>query len=143
MNKGGVTPYPLAMVVCDAVCRDSAGKLTLVGTFGLIAATDFPAKHPAFTIYVSLTDGHGIVRLRVQLVDTDEQREPVFEIDGEVSFEDPRAVHEICFEIKNIVIPAPGEYRLKLFANNEFLIERRIVVVGPNDAHEQRESDEP
>jgi hypothetical protein len=35
------------------------------------------------------------------------------------------------FQAGRVEFPEPGEYRFKLYANAEFMIERRILVMGP------------
>jgi hypothetical protein len=127
--QGVVAPYPLAMVICDWIWRDPYnGKATLLGTFSAIFGVDFPLIHPILSVYVSLTDGRGIVPLRLELIDADEQREAIFSLTQDIEFPDPRMIAEIGFVAANIQFPEPGEYRLQLFAANEFVIERRILV---------------
>ena len=124
-----VAPYTLAMVVCDQIYSDPAtGKSSLLGTFTSVAAPSFPAIHPTMAIYVALTDGRGKCPLRIQLVDVDEEREPIFILKGEIEFADPRAVFEIPFQTPAFQFPEPGEYRLQLFCGTEPLMERRILL---------------
>ena len=68
-------------------------------------------------------------RLFSPRVDVDEERDPVFELKGEVQFDDPRIVAEIDFAAANVVIPGPGEYRLQLMSGANLLMERRIAVL--------------
>ena len=127
---GTVTPYPLAMVVCDFVWRDPySGKNTLIGTFSVIGGTSFPLVHPSLGVYVSLTDGIGQFSVKLELTDVNDEREPIFELEQLVEVEDPRIVLEIAFQVSEVTFPSPGEYRLKLYANQEFLIERRLILV--------------
>jgi hypothetical protein len=65
------------------------------------------------------------------LVDVNEEDEPLFVHNRVVDFKDPRMVSEMVFVGQGIQFPRPGEYRLQLFANNEFMSERRILVFGP------------
>jgi hypothetical protein len=131
-NSARVTPYPLAIIICDGIWRDPyTGKCTLLGTFSALGGKRFPLVHPILSVYISITDGRGKIPLRLELVDVDEQREPIFSMEEEVEFADPRMICEVNFQAAGIQFPESGEYRLKLFANNEFLIERRIVVYGP------------
>lgn len=130
-------PYPLAMVVCDGFWRDPyTGKHTLIGTFSAIGGSTFPLVHTVLSVYISLTDGRGKTPLRLQLVDVNEEQEPIFELTQEVDFVDARMICEICFQAVGVTFPRPGEYRLKLFADQEFIIERWIVVFGPQDESE-------
>jgi len=79
-------------------------------------------------LYVSLTDGRGKTALRVELVDVNEENEPIWEdSDYTVDFVDPRMVVEVSYPIPLVTFPEPGEYRFKLFANDEFIMERRIL----------------
>ncbi len=76
---GIVTPYPLAMVVCDFIWRDPfTAKKTLIGTFSVIGGTSFPLTHPSMDVYVSLTDGTGKFTVRLELADVNDEREPIF-----------------------------------------------------------------
>lgn len=124
-----LTPYPLAMVICDGFWRDPyTGKFTLIGTFSALGGHPFPLTHPVLSVYVALTDGNGKMPVRLELSDVDESRDPILLEETEIQFTDRRTVHELAFSAGGLVFPLPGEYRLKLFANNEFIIERRIVV---------------
>ena len=129
-----VPPSPLAMMVCDAVVRDPAtSKSTLCGCFTTIAAKVFPATHPVLWVYVALTDGHGKNLISLRLVDADETLDPIFEMQQETEFKEPRVVLEMCFVVQNVVFPVAGEYRLQLHADGQHVIERRIVVMGLAD----------
>jgi hypothetical protein len=117
------------MVVCDSIHIDpSTGKRYLLGTFSIIHAVEFPATHPVLCLYVSMTNGRGDTPIRIQLIDADEEREPIFVNEAEVPFDDPRTVVEMGIVLQNITFEAPGEYRFQLFASDEFLMERRILV---------------
>lgn len=127
-----ITPLPLALVICDGFWRDPyTNKLTLIGTFSAIGGGRYPLTHPILTVYACLTGGRGRIPIRIELVDVDEQRDPVLVQEGEVEFTDPRQVVELTFEAAGLKFPEPGEYRLKLLANREFLMERRIYATIP------------
>ena len=134
---GQVTPYPLSMVLCDGLWRDPyTGKFTLIGLFSTVGSENFPMDLPVLSIYVALTDGQGTMPLKLELVDVDESRPPLFSDENDVSFNDPCAVLELAFQRTHVVFPSPGEYRLKLFVNNDFMIERRILVTSPQSDRE-------
>ena len=51
------------------------------------------------------------------------------------AFNHLREVIEGCFAFERLVIPEPGEYRLKLFVAGEFLMERSLNInVSPRTA---------
>jgi hypothetical protein len=118
------------MIICDFVWKDPyTGKHTLGGTFSGIEGTGFPLIHPIMSVYISLTEGRGLVPIRLQLIDTAEEREAVFQLEQEVDFPDPRSTLETSFVARDIQFPQAGEYRLQLFASEAFLLERRLVVL--------------
>ncbi|QDT35083.1 DUF6941 family protein [Thalassoglobus polymorphus] len=125
-----ITPYPLALVVADYVHRDpSTGKMTIIGTFSMIGGAEFPLVHPVMAVYAALTDGRGKMKVKLELIDVDEEREPIFSQEVEADFVDPRMILEINFHATNLQFVHSGEYRLQLSANEEFLVERRIIVL--------------
>src|SRR5947208_363041 len=128
-KKGKVpAPYALAMLVCDAIWRDpGSGKRTILGCFSTLLAKQFPAVHPIMAVYAALTDGRGKVKIVLQIVDADEEHEPIYKFEGEAEFTDPRVTVEMDLHIQNISFPAPGEYRIQLFAGVEFVLERRFL----------------
>jgi hypothetical protein len=124
-----VTPFPLAMVICDCIYRDPfTNKYTLIGTFSTVTALRFPVVHPHLFIYAALTGGRGSIPIRLILTGPDEQE--IVEVGGEYNAgDDPRMIEEVGLGLPNVPFPLPGEYRLSLFANNEFMIERRLLVI--------------
>jgi hypothetical protein len=129
-NRPVQPPYPLALVVCDHIWRDPyTGKMTILGTFSTIGGDSVPLFHPIITVYAALTDGVGQSRLKVQLVDCDEEREPVFAFDAEYPATDPRAVVEFAFQAQGVKFDQFGEYRLQLWVDQNLAMERRILVV--------------
>jgi hypothetical protein len=133
----GIVPYALALVVCDLIWRDpSTHKPTILGCFSAITAAAFPAKHPLMCVFAAMTDGHGKVPIALRLTDVDEERLPIFELEGEAVFTDPRMVVEIDFAAANLVFPTPGEYRLQLRSGSNLIVERRILVLQREDKHD-------
>ncbi|MEX0716338.1 MAG: hypothetical protein WD066_07125 [Planctomycetaceae bacterium] len=121
-------PYHLVMVVCDQIVMDpSTKKRTLFGIFDEIGATAVPAIHPRMSVYVTLTDGRGSTPFTFRLVDVDEEREPIFEVEDSVEFRDPLQIRHLEFHFQNVTFPAFGEYRFQLIFDGD-MIERRIIV---------------
>lgn len=129
-KKGPPAPMALAMVVCDAIYQDPATKkCTLLGTFSTITARRFPVAHPQLAVHVALTDGRGNVRIKLALVGEEEGGPSLFAGEGVIHFADPRIVAELNFQLANVAFPSPGAYRFQLFANDELLMERRLLVM--------------
>ncbi len=135
MAQTPITPYPLAMVICDLAWRDPAtGKSTLLGCFSAEMAPTFPLSVLSLGLYVAITDGRGKIPVRIRIIDVDEDREAILDSEVEVEFTDPRMIMEICLNVPGVTFPDPGEYRCQAFANNEFLMERRILAIKAGDS---------
>lgn len=102
-----------------------------MGCFANIVSQSFPVVVPAVAVYAVVTDGHGKVPIKVVLVDADEEREPIHSSTFQVEFPDPRIIVEVIGQMTNLSIPQPGEYRLQIYAWDDCLVERRILVVPP------------
>lgn len=122
-------PDALAIGICDLIYRDrGTGKRFILGCFSALHAHEFPAVHPHLGVYLDLTNGRGPVTLKVQIVDSDEEREPIWLAEQVVEFADPRMVAELDFMIGGLAFPEPGEYRVQVYASGQFVIERRLLV---------------
>lgn len=123
-------PMCLGLVFCDAIWIDpGTGKRTILGTFSTVFAREFPALHPQLAVYCILSDGYGKTAIEFKIVD--DHDEEILASKGEVEFKDPRVVVELNLTLPGIIFPKPGEYRLQLFGAGEFLLERRLLVLGP------------
>lgn len=123
-------PFPLAMVICDNIHRDpGSGKLFILGCFSIIGTETVPATHPLMGLYIELTNGRGNVKFKVQLVDAEEVWPPIWTSEAEINFDGPRAVAQLAFMAHNVSFERAGEYRFQLFACDEFLMERRVLLI--------------
>src|SRR4051794_24878452 len=113
----GLEPVVLAMVVCDAIHLDPAtGKRFLLGTFSAFFSQDFPLTVRSMAVYVVLTECRGSFPIALQIVDVNEDRDPIVRMEGEISSSDPLAGLEIDFRLGGFQFPEPGEYRIQLYA---------------------------
>ena len=101
-------PVPLTLLICDHVWRDPhSGKYDLLGTFSAIGSSVFPVTIN-LAVYFALTEGRGELPVQMELVDVDEERPAVFDVEGKFVFEHPRQVIEGCFAFDRLEIPEPG-----------------------------------
>jgi Family of unknown function (DUF6941) len=131
-------PLALAFIVADHILRDlGTGKLSIHGIFSHLGARSFPWTHPSMMVYVALTDGRsGRTPILIRLVDADEERPPVVEVPGEIEFPDPLAIADIVLNLRGLVFPLAGDYRLQLYGAGTLLLERRIIVMPVQTAEE-------
>jgi len=121
-------PAALCLLVCDDMIIDQeTGKHSLIGIFDRIGAPQFPARHHRLSLYIELTNGHGQYDIKVGLMDVKADEE-VISIGGPMSFPDPLAVVKMRLRLNNVVFPRFSEYRFQVWANNELLMERRLIV---------------
>ncbi len=122
-------PFVLAAILFDQLYRDPAtAKASFLGAFSTIGVRKFPAVHPRMCLHIELTDGRGKTKFKLQLIDAEEEREPLFVGEGMVQFGDPRMIVELDFELNNITFPGPGEYRFQIFCAGALLMERRLLL---------------
>ena len=93
-----------------------------------MAQQHFPVTHPIIAVYLALTDGRGKKKLRLVL-SLDDGDDILFEGDLEVDFTDPLAIMEAVFMVQNLQIPREGTYTLTLFADQEYVMARRITAL--------------
>lgn len=120
-------PIPLTLLICDHAWRDpKSGKYSLLGTFSGLVSSIFPCEID-MAAYFAVTDGVGLLPVRMELIDVDEERPAVFDATAEFRFEDRRQVIDGVFACR-LTIHEPGEYRLKLYVACEFLMERSLTL---------------
>ncbi len=128
-KRKGSTPYAQCLVVCDQVIREAGtGKHSLIGIFSHLGANRFPAVHPRLAVYMALSDGQGEVPVRLSIVDARDSSRCLVQAETVVPLADPRSVAEAAIDFANLVFPAPGDYRVQLYADDTLLMERRLVV---------------
>lgn len=117
-------PEVLAMILCDQVIRDQiTGKMSIIGSFSEIKASEFPTAHKTMAVYVALTEGEGDYEgcLRFSVEDTDET---LVSIAGPLQLSQPLDVAELHFSIAVLPLPQPGKYRFDFFCDNVLLKSR-------------------
>jgi hypothetical protein len=112
------------------------GKYALLGVFSDIAAKIFPFTHPLLATHICLTDALGTIPIKIQLIDADEEEDPLFVVEHDLEFPDKRAIIVVNAHMKDIAFPKPGEYRLQVYAQKQFIIERRLVVKSIEARHD-------
>ena len=121
-----VSPILLALVLCDTIIREAqTNKLSLIGTFNGVFASNFPCTHPTLSVYIAITEGRGKVpcKLRMTCLSTDKV---VFELPGQIEFGGPTSVGELVFQLQQIRFEQPGVYAIEFWADGELLGSRKL-----------------
>jgi hypothetical protein len=130
-------PQAVALVLADQVYRDpSNNKCFILGTYNAVYSASFPCLRQTMSLYAALTDGRGTVPIRLVLTDADEELGALALAEGTAEMTNPLANLEVVFNLNNVVLPRPGQYRLQLFACGELLRElplhALLLTPGPN-----------
>lgn len=140
-----IQPILLSAITCGRVLFDKvSGMPSIIDIVQIINARQFPARHPQIVFFCELTNGHGTTKMKIRLVDTQEDEKDIFEKEGTVQFKDVKQIVTLAMDLHGVVFPRPGEYRFQLFAGGSLLGERRIICrkinlppkTGPNDRRE-------
>ncbi|MGE0192764.1 MAG: hypothetical protein AB7T63_12075 [Planctomycetota bacterium] len=113
-------PAVQALLVCDQVYQDTqTNKMVVAGTFTQIFASEFPAVHAQWCVYVRLVDFKGPASLRLRVVDLDD--DSVVGSLGPVKFEmkDRLVGAEVAIKMPPLPIPHAGAYALDVLWGDE------------------------
>jgi hypothetical protein len=121
-------PEVLAMVLCDLIITDvETNKKSLIGLFDHVETTALPCVLHELHLYLSLTDGHGVLPVTIACVPADGGEE-LFRGRAEVTFSSPLQVVELQFVFPQAQFPRPGEYRFQFLVDGQLLRERKFFV---------------
>lgn len=130
MTTNRPSPEVLSLLICDQIITDRiTGKQSLIGLFAVIHSTRFPIQHPQLSVFASLTGGHGRVNLMIRIVDSNEQRPPLVQGQGQVEFKSPLAIANLALQFHGLTFPQPGEYRVQLLSEGNLLREAKLRVL--------------
>ena len=125
------TPVPVALILCDdLIVQQNTDKITLVGIFDRLRATEFPSPPRSIHAFVSLIDSIGDVRLRLVCTKADSGEE-VYALEGTAFFPDRLTTVNVHFTARNLQFPAPEVYYMQLYGDGVFIAERKLTVVEP------------
>ena len=122
-----VGPILLSAIICDRVIFDRiSGMPSIINIVQTINAPKYPVRHDQLIFFCELTNGHGNTRLKIRLVDLENQDKVIFEQAQPVDFKDVRQIVTVAINLMGIVFQHTGEYRFQLFANDNLLGERSV-----------------
>jgi hypothetical protein len=128
----GSEPIALAMVLCDGIHIDpGTGKRTLLGLFNSACSSELPAKINQLAVYCCITECNGETPFTFKVVDVNEERDPIFETEGNMRCDDPLGIIELDLVMGGVEFPEYGEYRFQLLSAGHPLMERKLMVIDP------------
>lgn len=126
-----IKPNLIALVVCDNIYREPGGKPALVGLFGGITASSFPARHPKMAVFVSLSGVREGSHAKLEIVHAETDKAIVTAegpFPGKIT---PLTVVDMTFFLNNVVFPEEGIYFIRFWANDYPLVIRPFEVRKP------------
>jgi len=120
---GHPPPIVQALLLADHIHLDTAtGKRYILGTYNRISAAKFPHAIPRMSLLLALTSGHGSTILRLRVVDMDEEHGSLLESAHPANMPNPLDIYYFPLSF-SVVFPAPGVYRIQIFADQDLLRE--------------------
>jgi hypothetical protein len=127
---GQPPPIVQALLLADHIYTDpGTGKRYILGTYNRMMATKFPHVVPKLCLFLALTGGHGSIILRLRIVDMDEERGPLLESAQPANMANPNDIYYFPITL-SVVFPAPGAYRIQVFADNDLLRELCLQITA-------------
>jgi hypothetical protein len=120
-----------ALLTCDAVARDPAGKVTLYGVFDRIWSAKFLTVHPLFSIYWRcFVPGPG--RVEVSILRPDGSA--LSELEPVETGEEKAHFMQGTYTLGGSEFPTEGDYTLVLKYNGRELLQSCLSLVKRTDA---------
>jgi hypothetical protein len=118
------------MLLADGISHDPiTKKLSVHGLFSQVNALEIPVA-VALAFYAELSDGHGTYVMFVRFVDLEDDS-VIFQAKQPVSFASPQVTSELVLFFEQVTFPHAGDYRVQLWAHEQFVTERRLIVHVP------------
>lgn len=121
-----IGPVARLMIPCEDA-RTRKGSEKKFDVFGVLTtinapADAFPVRH-SFSVFLSLTNGHGQGSGKVAVIEVDTE-EAVFVSDPHAyDFgNDPMAIHGSTIRIPSCSFPRPGLYRIEFVYNDDVVV---------------------
>jgi hypothetical protein len=119
------------LLLADFANQTAEGKLNILGVFGEIACSSFPAMHAQMAVIAQFSANRnesGTYKVTVRMVDQDGSK--VFDATGEMEVPDvfeEKLMNQV-FVIKNLIFQKAGEYSVVALINGEERNSYRLVV---------------
>lgn len=123
-------------IVCDDIRQELGGKVSLMGIFENIYATQFPAFHPRMAVITEWTEGKGEFEVTMRLSSPD-KKNVLRETVSRLSLSNPSVRHREISVHLNLEFLVPGTYWIEHFLDGEMVhsMPLNIVQVKEQNLH--------
>jgi hypothetical protein len=115
-----LTPSLAYTIICDDVRQEAGGKISLMGLFENIYATNFPVLHPRLALLSEWSDGKGDFIVTTKLLSPD-RKTVLRETTSKISLNDPHYRHRDISVHLNIELKTQGTYWIEHYLDNELI----------------------
>jgi uncharacterized protein DUF6941 len=129
-----VPPLVRDFVLCEDMIIDPANptKISLVNLIYSIYSSEdppFPLRRERFCVFAALTNGHGLGRIELEVIEVETQ-DVVYRLDlGDFVFgNEPLRVYGVPIRIRSCVFPKPGWYSVQLLCDGATIAEKQLVL---------------
>lgn len=123
-----IKPVLAFTIVCDDIRQEIGGKISLMGLFESIFATQFPVLHPRLAIMTEWTDGLGEFETRFRLLSPD-RKQPLRETTAKLKFTGSNVRHRDISLHLNVEFRTPGTYWIEHYLDSELVSSQPLNVI--------------
>jgi hypothetical protein len=123
-----IKPTLAYTIVCDDVRQEAGGKISLMGLFENIFATNFPVLHPRLAVMSEWSDGRGDFSVTTKIL-TPDRKTILRETSSKISLRDTANKHRDISVHLNIELKAAGTYWIEHYLDNELISSLPLHVV--------------
>ena len=138
-STGPRTPKINARLLCERVIReDVSGQVSVLGTYEVVNASQFPTALQSTYLCVKLTEAQGDYVFKLEMVRRDDMKTVGEATLPSVNLKGPLEHSELVFHLIGVPLPQPGHYDFRLWANGRFVDSKslhvRLTPVGAQPA---------
>jgi hypothetical protein len=129
-----IIPVVKSVYVCDEVVRDPvSGKVSVLNLWETVrppAGSTFPYRLRKVCVFAWMRGGRGRVRTRVDIVQAATDTLVGRTRDLVVDFTQ-RVAHFAVYRLHRFPFPQPGDYRVELYCENQFIDDQLVQILPP------------
>ncbi|MDA0837814.1 MAG: hypothetical protein O3B01_13590 [Planctomycetota bacterium] len=115
-----VTPKLKSYLIADMVFRQDNGKWCVIGVFDKILAPKYPVIHGTLGLFMQVTDAEGDYNVGIEFRDSEDRCHSILP-SLKLQVRNRLATVEFGMQTRQLIIPAPGNYRFCLSFNGEVI----------------------
>jgi len=115
-------------IICDDIRQEQGGKISLMGLFENIYATNFPVLHPRLALISEWSDGRGDFVVMTRLISPD-RKTVLRETVSKFTINDTSHRHRDVSVHLNIEFPSAGTYWIEHYLDRELVSSIPLAVI--------------